>query len=90
MSPGTTCMIEIEFAPKINKDIDSSLPLLAETGPINIPIKCNYAKVSLAARLELVAQRSFARRWAWAWGVAPVSRIAPCSTVASRKDGKGG
>jgi hypothetical protein len=45
MSPGMTCVLEVTFTPRINKDIHAHLPLLAETGPINIPLVCTYPKV---------------------------------------------
>lgn len=40
MSAGVSCVIEIEFAPAINKDIDTNLKLLTQTGPVYIPLKC--------------------------------------------------
>ena len=44
MSAGISCKIKIKFTPDVNKDIDSNLPILAQTGLINIPIKCTYKK----------------------------------------------
>lgn len=45
MSAGLSTTIQIVFTPKVRKDakgedIHSVLPLLAETGPIDIPIIC--------------------------------------------------
>eukprot|EP00826_Nyctotherus_ovalis_P031516 TRINITY_DN2519_c0_g7_i2.p1 TRINITY_DN2519_c0_g7~~TRINITY_DN2519_c0_g7_i2.p1 ORF type:complete len:177 (-),score=54.06 TRINITY_DN2519_c0_g7_i2:34-564(-) len=44
MSAGLSTTIEIIFTPQVNSDIITSLPLLAETGPINIPLKCYCRK----------------------------------------------
>ena len=38
MSAGLSTTIQITFVPQLNQDINSVLPLLAETGPINIPL----------------------------------------------------
>ncbi|DBA95272.1 TPA: Cilia- and flagella-associated protein 74 [Trebouxia sp. C0006] len=40
ISAGLTCQITIIFTPKVNEDIQSSIPLLSETGPIGIPVSC--------------------------------------------------
>ncbi|KAA6423269.1 MAG: flagellar associated [Trebouxia sp. A1-2] len=40
ISAGLTCQITIMFTPKVNEDIQSSIPLLSETGPIGIPVSC--------------------------------------------------
>ena len=45
MSAGTSCSILIEFDPKLNKDIVSTLPVLSHTGPIAIPLECYTKKV---------------------------------------------
>lgn len=50
MSAGLSTTIQIAFTPKIARDysdIDSSLPLLSETGPINIPLLCTCKKALL-------------------------------------------
>ena len=44
MSAGISCKIKIKFTPDVNKDIDTNLPILAQTGLINIPIRCSYKK----------------------------------------------
>ena len=44
MSAGLSTTIEIIFTPHVNSDIITSLPLLAETGPINIPLQCYCRK----------------------------------------------
>lgn len=46
ISAGLSNTIEITLNPKVNKDIITYLPLLAETGPIKIPIEC-YCKKAL-------------------------------------------
>lgn len=54
MSPGMTCTLEIIFTPRINEDIHAVLPLLAETGPISIPLICTYPKVVPSLSQSLV------------------------------------
>ena len=44
MSAGLSTTIQITFTPQLNQDINSVLPLLAETGPINIPLICTCKK----------------------------------------------
>ena len=53
MSAGMTCSILIEFEPKINVDINSAIPLLAQTGPFSIPLICTTKKIvpSVSAKL---------------------------------------
>ena len=46
MSAGLATTIEIIFTPQVNADIVTVLPLLAETGPINIPLEC-YCKKAI-------------------------------------------
>ena len=45
MSAGMTCSIVVEFEPKLNQDIFSSIPLLAQTGPFEIPLICTTKKI---------------------------------------------
>jgi hypothetical protein len=49
MSAGLSTTIQISFTPRLSKDTDitSHLPILAETGPINIPIVCTCKKALL-------------------------------------------
>lgn len=47
MSAGLSTTIQITFLPQLNQDINSYLPLLAETGPINIPLICTCKKALL-------------------------------------------
>lgn len=49
MSAGMSCRIYIKFAPEINADIKTHLPILAETGPVYIPIHCTYKKAIVKA-----------------------------------------
>jgi hypothetical protein len=54
MSAGMTCSIIIEFEPKINKDIFSSIPLLAQTGPFEIPLICTTKKIVPAISCQVL------------------------------------
>lgn len=45
MSPGMACVLDILFTPTANKDINASLRLLSQTGPIDLPLTCTYPKV---------------------------------------------
>lgn len=47
MSAGLSTTIQITFIPQLNQDINSVLPLLAETGPINVPLICTCKKALL-------------------------------------------
>ena len=38
MSAGISCKITIRFTPDVNIDIDTHLPILTQTGPLNIPV----------------------------------------------------
>ena len=38
MSAGLSTSVTITFTPQLNKDIDSYLPILSETGKIKIPL----------------------------------------------------
>lgn len=44
MSAGLTCPITITFTPHIDKDINTILPILSETGRIEVPIICQCKK----------------------------------------------
>jgi hypothetical protein len=44
MSAGTTNSLTVIFKPKVNQDIVTELPLLAETGPFTIPLLCVTCK----------------------------------------------
>ena len=47
MSAGLSTTIQITFLPKQDNDINTVLPLLSETGPINIPLICTCKKALL-------------------------------------------
>ena len=40
MSAGVSCPIHITFTPQVRQDIFSSIKLLTETGPVEIPLRC--------------------------------------------------
>ena len=44
MSAGLSTTITITFTPQLNQDINGVLPLLSETGIINIPLVCTCKK----------------------------------------------
>ena len=44
---GTSCVITIVFQPKLNEDIITELPALAQTGPFAIPLVCTTKKVAI-------------------------------------------
>jgi hypothetical protein len=59
MSAGLSTTIQIVFTPKVMKDskgvdINNFLPLLAETGPINIPIVCTCQKALIDVESPIV------------------------------------
>jgi hypothetical protein len=45
ISAGISCDLHITFEPKLNEDIITSIPLLAETGMIHVPLHCLTKKV---------------------------------------------
>ena len=48
MSAGLSTQIQITFTPQLNQDIDSFFPILAETGRIDIPLKCTCKKALIS------------------------------------------
>ncbi len=48
LSAGLSTQIKITFTPELNQDINGVLPLLAETGPIDIPLVCTCKKALVA------------------------------------------
>lgn len=48
MSAGLTCPITISFTPQIDKDIITVLPVLSETGRIEVPIVCQCKKAIIS------------------------------------------
>ena len=50
ISAGMTCELHVTFTPKSNAPVDTTIPLLAETGKIDIPVKCRpkVAKVTVS------------------------------------------
>jgi hypothetical protein len=54
MSAGLSTTIQITFVPQLNQDINSVLPLLAETGPINIPLICTCKKALIEVEEPII------------------------------------
>lgn len=54
MSAGMCCTIVVVFSPKEDVDIDAIVPLLAQTGPINIPVKCRRKRVVASLSTNLI------------------------------------
>ncbi|KAK9824707.1 hypothetical protein WJX72_012557 [[Myrmecia] bisecta] len=48
ISAGLTCEMTIVFTPKVNQDIQTCIPLLAETGPLSIPLRCLIKRAVLS------------------------------------------
>lgn len=48
MSAGTSCVIKIRFMPKINEDIYTEIPFLADTGPFAVPLICLTKKATMS------------------------------------------
>lgn len=48
MSAGLSTTITITFTPQLNEDIESYLPILSETGQINIPLICTCKKALIS------------------------------------------
>tara|TARA_B110000091_G_scaffold204852_1_gene239967 strand:- start:1290 stop:3344 length:2055 start_codon:yes stop_codon:yes gene_type:complete len=55
MSAGMTCSIVVTFDPKINQDIISTIPMLAQTGPFEIPLICTTKKIVPSISVKLLA-----------------------------------
>ena len=54
MSAGMTCAIDIKFSPKVNKDIITELPCLAQTGPFAVPLRCLIKRAVPSVNTEVV------------------------------------
>lgn len=52
LSAGLSTTITITFTPQLNQDITGVLPLLAETGPIDIPLICTCKKALVSLQGE--------------------------------------
>jgi hypothetical protein len=48
LSPGMTCDLHIKFEPKLNEDILECIPLLCQTGPQDLPLRCLTKKVTVS------------------------------------------
>ena len=48
LSPGMTCELHIKFEPKLNEDILERIPLLCQTGPQDISLRCLTKKVTVS------------------------------------------
>ena len=44
MSAGVSCRLQITFEPKLEQDIITELPFLAETGPFTVPLHCTIKR----------------------------------------------
>lgn len=44
MSAGMTCTLTVTFDPRLNQDIDTHIPCVAETGPFVIPLKARIKR----------------------------------------------
>lgn len=54
ISAGMACPITIRFTAQVNEDIDDFFPILTETGPINIPLKCESKKAIVKCENPIV------------------------------------
>ena len=59
LSAGLSTTITITFTPQMNQDINGVLPLLSETGPIDIPIVCTCKKALVNLSSEEQANVDF-------------------------------
>jgi hypothetical protein len=54
ISAGLTCDLHITFEPKIPEDINTELPILAETGHIGIPLICSTPKTKISVEPRVI------------------------------------
>ena len=54
LSAGTACELLVTFTPRENCDVDTAIPLLAQTGPLAIPLKCRTKKAAVSADTSVV------------------------------------
>lgn len=54
LSAGMSCELTVTFEPKVNEDIDSVLPLLAETGRVDVPLVAKTRKCDVSASQETI------------------------------------
>jgi hypothetical protein len=48
MSAGSTAKVHIKFTPRLNQDLSTMIPFLAETGPFGVPVYCCTKKVNIS------------------------------------------
>ena len=54
ISAGLTCDLHITFEPKVPEDINTELPILAETGLIGIPLICSTPKTKISVEPRVI------------------------------------
>jgi len=54
LSAGLRSKLTVTFTPKENVDIDSEIPLLAQTGPIAIPLQCRRPRANVQVSTKVV------------------------------------
>eukprot|EP01065_Artemidia_motanka_P001883 TRINITY_DN10874_c0_g1_i1.p1 TRINITY_DN10874_c0_g1~~TRINITY_DN10874_c0_g1_i1.p1 ORF type:complete len:1370 (+),score=474.79 TRINITY_DN10874_c0_g1_i1:88-4197(+) len=51
MSAGMYCEITVRFSPKLNEDVDTVIPFMAETGEFSVPLRATTKKVDVSVAI---------------------------------------
>ncbi|GMH41393.1 hypothetical protein BSKO_09303 [Bryopsis sp. KO-2023] len=54
VSPGMTSDVMVKFTPQVEKDLDTCIPLMSDSGPISIPVVCRTKKAVLELSSETI------------------------------------
>lgn len=54
LSAGMTCDLWVTFTPRLNEDISTVIPLLADTGPVLVPLTCSSKKAAVSASEQVL------------------------------------
>lgn len=55
VSAGITCDVYVNFEPKMNEDISTHIPIITQTGPITIPVRCLRKRATLSLSSPVVS-----------------------------------
>ena len=54
VSAGIACDIFVHFEPKVNEDIVTHIPIITQTGPITVPVRCTRRRATLSLSTSAV------------------------------------
>ena len=54
VSAGITCDVYVNFEPKRNEDIATHIPIITQTGPVTVPVRCLRKRATLSLSAPIV------------------------------------